>query len=208
MTIILAIWKILRRVPWQFYAAFGAVFLIWQVVAWHGRAVEARVSAAYDAGVRYATDEFNTAQAAADEAQRAKLAAREAALDTSSREITNEHLASRDDIGARADALRVRAEAAAARRRAADRGDPAGLPEAAGGVDEAACHGGLSVQDQITALEQAELNTRQLIDLQRWIIGAEAIWNQKDLTNDRAGPESLGQGNLLPGAGAEAALQR
>ena len=207
MTIVLAIWKFLRGVPWQVYAAIGAALLIWQAVAWHGRAVEARVSAAYDAGVTYATGEFEAAQAAADEAQRTKIAAQAEKLDTSNREITNEHLASRDDIGARADALRVRAEAVEGQR-ASGAGNLPGVPDATGGADAPACHGGLSLADQITALEQAELNTRQLIDLQRSITNAAAIWNQKDIPDDRARLEGTGEGDLLPGAGAEAALRR
>ena len=207
MTIALAIWKFLRGVPWQVYAAIGAALLIWLAVAWHGRAVEARVSAAYDAGVEYATKEFNAAQAAADEAQRADNAAKAQKLDNSNREITNEHLASRDDIGARADALRVRAKAVEGQR-APGAGDLPGVPAAPGSVDAPACHGGLSLADQITALEQAELNTRQLIDLQRSITEAAAIWNQKDNPDDRTGLEGTGQSDLLPGAGAEAALQR
>ncbi len=197
MAIIYVIGRFLRGLPWQIYAAIGAALLIWLAVAWHGRAVEARVSAAYDAGVQYATDEFEMAQADADAEQRAKIAAQADKIDTSNREITNEHLASRDDIGARADALRVRTQAAEGRR-APGAGDLPGVPDASGGVDAPACHGGLSLADTITALEQAELNTRQLIDLQRSINDAAAIWNQKDQTNDRAGPENLGEGNLLP----------
>lgn len=197
MTIALAIWKFLRGVPWQVYAAIGAALLIWQAVAWHGRAVEARVSAAYDAGVTYATNEFIAAQAAADEAQRAKIAATAEKIDNSNREITNEHLASRDDIGARADALRVRAKAVEGER-APGAGDLPGVPDASGGVDAPACHGGLSLADQITALEQAELNTRQLIDLQRSILTAATIWNQKDTPDDRARTTGSGEGYLLP----------
>lgn len=207
MTIALAIWKFLRGVPWQVYAAIGAALLIWQAVAWHGRAVEARVSAAYDAGVDYATEEFIAAQAAADEAQRTKIAAQAEKIDTSNREITNEHLASRDDIGARADALRVRAKAVEGRG-AASTGNLPGVPDAPGGVDAPACHGGLSLSDQITALEQAELNTRQLIDLQRSITNAAAIWNQKDNPDDRTGLEGAGESDLLPATGAEATLRR
>ena len=207
MTIALAIWKFLRGVPWQVYAAIGAALLIWQAVAWHGRAVEARVSSAYDAGVEYATKEFIAAQAKADDAQRAKVAATADKIDTSNREITNEHLASRDDIGARADALRVRAKAVEGQR-AASTGNLPGVPDASGGVDAPACHGGLSLADQITALEQAELNTRQLIDLQRSITNAAAIWNQKDNFDDRTRLEGAGESDLLPGAGAETALRR
>lgn len=197
MTIALAIWKFLRGVPWQVYAAIGAALLIWQAVAWHGRAVEARVSAAYAAGVEYATKEFNVAQAAADEAQRADNAAKAQKVDTSNREITNEHLASRDDIGARADALRVRAKAVEGQR-APGAGTLPGVPAASGGADASACHGGLSLADQITALEQAELNTRQLIDLQRSILTAATIWNQKDTPDDRARTTGSGEGDLLP----------
>lgn len=207
MTILYAIGRFLRGVPWQVYAAIGAALLIWQAIEWHGRAVEARVSAAYDAGVEYATKEFNAAQAAADEAQRTKLAATADKIDTFNREITNEHLASRDDIGSRADALRVRAKAVDGQR-APGAGVVSGVPAASGGADAPACHGGLSLADQITALEQAELNTRQLIDLQRSITNAAAIWNQKDTPNDRARLEGSGEGDLLPGAGTEEALQR
>lgn len=200
MAIFATIWKFLCGVPWQVYAVIGAVLLIWQAVAWHGRAVEARVSAAYDAGVEYATDEFNAAQAAADEAQRADNAAKAQKVDTSNREITNEHLASRDDIGARADALRVRAKAVDSQR-ATGASDMPGIPDASRSADEAACDGGLSLQDQITALEQAELNTRQLIDLQRSILTAATIWNQKDTPDDRARTTGSGEGDLLPAPG-------
>lgn len=207
MTILYAIGRFLRGVPWQVYAAIGAALLIWLAVAWHGRAVEARVSAAYDQGVKDTSEAFVAAQAAADEAQRAKIAATAEKIDNSNREITNEHLASRDDIGARADALRVRAKAVEGQR-ASGAGAVPGVPDASGGVDAPACHGGLSLADQITALEQAELNTRQLIDLQRSITEAAAIWNQKDTPDDRARLEGTGQGDLLPGAGAEASLRR
>jgi len=205
MTIFAAIWTFLKRVPWQVYAAIGAALLIWQAIAWHGRVVEARVSAAYDAAVEYATKEFKAAQEAANEAQRAKIAATAEKLDTSNREITNEHLASRDAIGARADALRVRAKAVEGQRPSGAGALP-GIPDAASGADEASCDGGLSLQDQITALEQAELNTRQLIDLQRSIESAAVIWNQKDTPDDRARTAGSGEGDLLPAPGE--AVQR
>lgn len=207
MTIVYAIGRFLRGVPWQVYAAIGAALLIWQAVAWHGRAVEARVSTAYAQGVKDTTATFVAAQAKADDAQRAKIAATADKIDTSNREITNEHLASRDDIGARADALRVRAQALEGQR-AASTGNLPGVPDAPGGADAPACHGGLSLADQITTLEQAELNTRQLIDLQRSITNAAAIWNQKDNPDDRTGLEGAGESDLLPATGAEATLRR
>ena len=197
MTTLYAIGRFLRGVPWQVYAAIGAALLIWLAVAWHGRAVEARVSAAYDQGVKDTSEAFVAAQAAADEAQRAKIAATAEKIDNSNREITNEHLASRDDIGARADALRVRAKAVDSQR-ATGASDMPGIPDASRSADEAACDGGLSLQDQITALEQAELNTRQLIDLQRSILTAATIWNQKDTPDDRARTTGSGEGDLLP----------
>ena len=182
-----AAWTFLRGVPWQVYAAILLALAVWWGVSAHSDAVSALKVAEYNRGVKDATDAFNKDQAKIDAAQRSKVAASEKKIDLNNREIVHDYLTNRDTIGARADALRVRRREKVAGANPTGTGDVPFVPDAACLSYAAAEGSGLSFEDTVTSLMEADLNTTQLIALQKSINDAAAVWATDQRTNEDAG---------------------
>lgn len=134
----------------------------------------------YKSGVTHgrveARAEFAEAQAEADAAQYQFNEELDAALDHSSREIEDAYQTRRDAIADRANALRVRAEGPRNSGGSVDQ-SVSDFPAATCVIDAAAEGDGLSRPDTITALEQADLNTEQLLALQEWVAATTRQFN-------------------------------
>lgn len=202
MTYARAALAFLRGIPWQVWVAVLAIGAVWWGFNAHGAAVKAAHTAAYNQGYDAATAGFEAAQAEIDEAQRVKVEALEKEIDLNNRKITHDYLAQRNAIAARADALRLRGPAETAGHNQGSSGDMSGLSDAAGGADAATGCYGIPFSDLVGSLEQAELNTAQLVALQQSINDTAASWQATERTKDadRTGTERTGESDVLPAA--------
>jgi hypothetical protein len=165
---------LLKKLPRAVWIVLAAVAIIFLGVRWHNHRVDVALQRADNEGFNRAKRQFEKAQQAAAELQRKKIERIEKAQDKISHERSADYEKDRADIRRRADLVRVRQQARADQGRSSG-GTVPGVPDAAGEPDGAAFADTVLTPDQITSLEQAELNTAQLIALQQWIRDQQAL---------------------------------
>lgn len=141
------------RVPWQLYAIMGALIALGMLWLFVNHRIEEAERNGYSRAMAAVRIKAMKIEAKAKDMQVAAAELKEG--------IARDHEAHRADIRVRAERLRGERQAQAA----APRPGPA-LPAAPGQSDGAAGDDGLPWDRAIDVLEQCELNTRQLIDLQ------------------------------------------
>lgn len=161
-------------IPKQFIIAGGSAIALALAVVWHGGQVRAVHDAGFKAGVEAATVQFMEDQARAESAAKARAdqIAKEGAAAT--KETTDAFHQAMGGVVARADAIRVRHDAAPKRDRPTD--DATGAPGGAPGAYEAPPCDGLSWSVAFPLMVQAEANQIQLNALITWEEEQQALW--------------------------------
>lgn len=189
MSWLFAIGGFLKRVPWQAWLAIALALAAWQGVEWHGNRVKRMLTAADTAGYTRAMSEVASAQAAATLAATQRKAKAEREQSTITQEVQSDHAQTVGTIRDRAAALRVRGRETQVDTHRAGGVDLPGLSGATGRADAAtggnglprpARPQGLDWDGQVAALEQCDLNTAQLLDLQRWLREQAAAFPTSD----------------------------
>lgn len=160
----------LKRIPWQVWAALALALAWHSALNWHRHKIERMLHHADATGYARAMGQVAIATAKA----RKLDADHKASVEAAQQKITErtDHDYQVRLAAARATAERLRHVAEARRDPGSGRSAPVpGVPDPAGVADGAAPQGGLSVDDALTATEQAI----QLDELQKWIRGQTAV---------------------------------
>lgn len=159
--------KFLRGIPWQVFVAIAAALLLWLGVHCYHVAIRHAHDTGFSEGVTATKDAFAKAQAKADAAQRARVAATVTKQDTISKDTAHAYNVATDSIDARAARIGL-SHAPAARRRAGQSDHPGAPRGASGGACEAPPADGLSWGVALPLMTQAAHDLAQINAVLDW----------------------------------------